>query len=180
MTKPEVLELIDVHAGTTARLDQTYALHRLWQARDPKRFLAEVGPGVRAAVTNGIVGMKGDLIEALPGLEIIGVFGVGVDAVDLATARARGVRVTNTPDVLTEGVAELGMALLLAVARRIPSNDRYVRAGRWPKEGDPALASSLAGRRLGIVGLGRIGRRVARAGGSVRHGDLLRRAAAQG
>jgi lactate dehydrogenase-like 2-hydroxyacid dehydrogenase len=71
------------------------------------------------------------------------------------------VRVTNTPDVLTEGVAELALGLLLAVARRIPFNDRFVRAGRWPKEGDPALASSLAGRRLGIVGLGRIGRRVA-------------------
>ena len=161
MTKPEVLELIDVHPGTTARLDETYVLHRLWQAQDPKRFLAEKGSPVRGAVTNGIVGMKGDLIEALPALEIIGVFGVGVDAVDLATARARGVRVTNTPDVLTEGVAELGIALLLAVARRIPFNDRYVRSGRWPKEGDPALASSLAGRRLGIVGLGRIGRRVA-------------------
>jgi hydroxypyruvate reductase len=161
MTKPEVLELIDVHPGTTARLDEAYVLHRLWQAQDSKRFLADNGSPVRAAVTNGIVGMKGDLIEALPALEIIGVFGVGVDAVDLATARARGVRVTNTPDVLTEGVAELGIALLLAVARRIPFNDRYLRAGRWPKEGDPALSNSLAGRRLGIVGLGRIGRRVA-------------------
>jgi hydroxypyruvate reductase len=161
MTKPEVLELIDVHLGTTARLDEAYRLHRLWDAGDPERLVAEVAPQVRAAVTNGIVGMKGDLIEALPALEIIGVFGVGVDAVDLATARARGVRVTNTPDVLTEGVAELAIALLLAVARRIPFNDRYVRAGRWPNEGDPALASSLAGRRLGIVGLGRIGRRVA-------------------
>ena len=116
---------------------------------------------MRAAVTNGIVGMKGDLIEALPALEIIGVFGVGVDAVDQAVAKARGVRVTNTPEVLTEGVAELAMALLLAVARRIPFNDRFVRAGRWPKEGDPALSNSLAGRRVGIVGLGRIGRRVA-------------------
>jgi hydroxypyruvate reductase len=160
MTKPEVLELIDVHPGTTARLDQDYALHRLW-AGDRDRLIAEVAPRVRAAVTNGIVGMKGDLIAALPALEIIGVFGVGVDAVDLAVARARGVRVTNTPDVLTEGVAELALALLLAVARRISFNDRFVRARRWPKEGDPALASSLAGRRLGIVGLGRIGRRVA-------------------
>jgi hydroxypyruvate reductase len=162
MTKPEVLELIDVHPGTTARLDEAYVLHRLWQASDQKRFLAEVAPRVRAAVTNGIVGIKGDVIEALPALEIIGVFGVGVDAVDLAMARARGVRVTNTPDVLTEGVAELAIALLLAVARRIPFNDRFVRSGRWPKEGDPALASSLASRRLGIVGLGRIGRRVAK------------------
>jgi lactate dehydrogenase-like 2-hydroxyacid dehydrogenase len=126
--------------------------------------------------------MKGELIAALPALEIIGVFGVGVDAVDLAVAKAKGVRVTNTPDVLTEGVAELGIALLLAVARRIPQNDRYLRAGRWPKEGDPALASSLAGRRLGIVGLGRIGRRVAefaqafgmeiRYGGPRRKGDV--------
>jgi lactate dehydrogenase-like 2-hydroxyacid dehydrogenase len=161
MARPEVLELIDVHPGTTARLDEEYGLHRLWQASEQTKFVAEVAPRVRAAVTNGIVGMRGDLIEALPALEIIGVFGVGVDAVDLAVARARGVRVTNTPDVLTEGVAELALALLLAVARRIPFNDRFVRAGRWPKEGDPALASSLAGRRLGIVGLGRIGRRVA-------------------
>ena len=161
MARPEVLELIDVHPGTTARLDEEYGLHRLWQASEQTKFVAEVAPRVRAAVTNGIVGMRGDLIEALPALEIIGVFGVGVDAVDLAVARARGVRVTNTPDVLTEGVAELALALLLAVARRIPFNDRFVRAGRWPKEGDPALASSLAGRRLGIVGLGRIGRTVA-------------------
>jgi len=159
--RPEVLELIDVHPGTTARLDEAYALHRLWQAGDRDAFLAEIAPRVRAAVTNGIVGMRGELIEALPALEIIGVFGVGVDAVDLAAARAKGVRVTNTPDVLTEGVAELALALLLAVARRIPFNDRFVRAGRWPAEGDPALASSLAGRRLGIVGLGRIGRKVA-------------------
>jgi hydroxypyruvate reductase len=159
MTKPDVLELLDVHPGTTARLDRDYALHRLWEGGD--RLIAEVAPRVRAAVTNGIVGMKGDLIAALPALELIGVFGVGVDSVDLATARARGVRVTNTPDVLTEGVAELALALLLAVARRIPFNDSFVRAGRWPKESDPALASSLAGRRLGIVGLGRIGRRVA-------------------
>jgi hydroxypyruvate reductase len=161
MPKPEVLELIDVHPGTTTRLDEAYVLHRLWQASDRKGFVAEVAPRVRAAVTNGIVGMKGELIEALPELEIIGVFGVGVDAVDLAVAKTRGVRVTNTPEVLTEGVAELAIALLLAVARRIPFNDRFVRAGRWPKEGDPALSSSLAGRRLGIVGLGRIGRRVA-------------------
>src|SRR5690606_37668356 len=116
MTRPEVLELIDVHPGTTARLDEAYVLHRLWQADDPRRFLADVGPRVRAAVTNGIVGIKGEVIEALPALEIIGVFGVGVDAVDLATARARGVRVTNTPDLPTQGAAQLTTAPLPAVA----------------------------------------------------------------
>jgi hydroxypyruvate reductase len=180
MTKPEVLALLDVHPGTTARLDETYTLHRLWEAGDRDRLVAEVAPRIRGAVTNGIVGMKGELIAALPALEIIGVLGVGVDSVDLAAAKARGVRVTNTPDVLTEGVAELAIALLLAVARRIPFNDRFVRAGRWPREGDPALASSLAGRRLGIVGLGRIGRRVAQLaevfGMEIRYGGPNRKA----
>jgi lactate dehydrogenase-like 2-hydroxyacid dehydrogenase len=117
---------------------------------------------VRAILTNGIIGAGKALIDGLPKLEIVGVYGVGVDAVDLATARARGIRVTNTPDVLTIGVAELALALMLAVARRIAYNDRYVRAGRWPKEGDPVLANNLAGKRLGILGLGRIGHAVAR------------------
>jgi hydroxypyruvate reductase len=161
MEKPEVLEIVDVHPGTTAELEEAYTVHKLWLAGDADAFLARVGPGVRGIATNGIAGTKGVPLSALPKLEIVGVFGVGVDAVDLETARSKGVHVTNTPDVLTEGVAELGMALLLDVARCVTRNDRYVRQGRWPKEGDPPLAWSLTGRRLGILGLGRIGRRVA-------------------
>jgi hydroxypyruvate reductase len=161
MDKPEVLEIVDVHPGTTAELEESYVVHKLWLEGDAQAFLARVGPGVRGIATNGIAGTRGVPLAALPRLEIVGVFGVGVDAVDLETARSRGVRVTNTPDVLTEGVAELGMALLLDVARCVTRNDRYVRQGRWPKEGDPPLASSLTGRRLGILGLGRIGRRIA-------------------
>jgi lactate dehydrogenase-like 2-hydroxyacid dehydrogenase len=161
MQKPEVLEMVEVHPGTTAELEEAYVVHKLWLADDPDAFVARVGPNVRGIATNGIAGTKGVSLASFPKLEIVGVFGVGVDAVDLATAKARGIHVTNTPDVLTEGVAELGMALLLDVARRLTSNDRYLRAGRWPKEGDPALACSLTGRRLGILGLGRIGRRVA-------------------
>lgn len=161
MAKPEVLEIVDVHPGTTAELEEAYTVHKLWLEGDADAFLARVGPGVRGIATNGIFGTKGVPLAALPRLEIVAVFGVGVDAVDLATARSKGVRVTNTPDVLTEGVAELGMALLLDVARCVTRNDRYVRQGRWPKEGDPPLSYSLTGRRLGILGLGRIGRRVA-------------------
>lgn len=161
MEKPEVLEIVDVHPGTTAELEEAYTVHKLWLADDADAFLARVGPQVRGIATNGIAGTKGVSLAALPKLEIVGVFGVGVDAVDLQTAKSKGVRVTNTPDVLTEGVAELGMALLLDVARCVTRNDRYVRQGRWPKEGDPPLAWSLTGRRLGILGLGRIGRRVA-------------------
>ena len=161
MSKPDVLGILDVHPGTTAALDADYQLHRLWEASDPDAMLTDVGPMIRAAVTNGIAGIKGDMIERLPNLEIIGVFGVGVDSVDLVTAKARGVRVSNTPDVLTIGVAELAMALLLDVARKITYNDRYLREGRWPKEGDPPLSSSLHGRKLGILGMGRIGQAIA-------------------
>ncbi len=161
MSKPDVLELLDVHAGTTARLDADYQLHKLWEAGDQDALLAEVGPSVRAVVTNGIAGIKGEMIERLPKLEIVGVLGVGVDSVDLETAKARGVRVTNTPDVLTVGVAELALAILLDVARKITWNDRYLREGRWPKEGDPPLSNSLSGRTLGVLGMGRIGQAIA-------------------
>jgi hydroxypyruvate reductase len=164
MGRPEVLEIVEVHPWTTEQLERDYVVHRLWEADDPKAFVAEVAPRVRAVVTNGMVGVKGELLRALPGLEIVGVFGVGVDAVDLAAAREMGARVTNTPDVLTTGVAELGMALLLDVARRLTANDRYLRAGRWPSEGDPPLANNLGGKRMGIVGLGRIGQATARLG----------------
>ncbi|MEM7021150.1 MAG: 2-hydroxyacid dehydrogenase [Pseudomonadota bacterium] len=161
MSKPEVLEIIDVHPGTTAELEESYTVHKLWLAEDAEAFLARVGPNVRGVATNGIAGTKGVPLSTMPKLEIIGVFGVGVDSVDVAGAKERGVHVTNTPDVLTEGVAELGMALLLDVARCVSRNDRYLRAGHWPKKGDPPLAFSLTGRKLGILGLGRIGQRIA-------------------
>jgi lactate dehydrogenase-like 2-hydroxyacid dehydrogenase len=162
MTKPDVLQMMPITPAIQAQAEDAFALRKLWQAADAQAFLEEVAPGVRGVLTNGIIGAGRALIEALPGLEIIGVYGVGVDAVDLATAKARGLRVTNTPDVLTVGVAELGMALLLDLARRVAYNDRYLRAGRWPTEGDPELSNSVAGKRMGILGLGRIGRAVAR------------------
>jgi hydroxypyruvate reductase len=162
MPKPEVLQVMPITPAIQAQAEAAFALRKQWQAADPQAFLDEVAPDVRGVLTNGIIGAGRALIEALPRLEIIGVYGVGVDAVDLATAKARGVRVTNTPDVLTVGVAELGMALLLDLARRVAYNDRYLRAGRWSREGDPELSNSVAGKRLGILGLGRIGRAVAR------------------
>jgi hydroxypyruvate reductase len=164
MTKPDVLQMMPITPNIQAQADEAFVLRKLWQAADGQAFLGEVAPRVRAVLTNGIIGADRALIEALPKLEIIGVYGVGVDAVDLAAAKARGVRVTNTPDVLTIGVAELGMALLLDVARRVAYNDRYVRAGRWRRDGDPVLSNSVAGKRMGILGLGRIGRAVARRG----------------
>jgi hydroxypyruvate reductase len=162
MEKPEVLQMMPVTPKVQAQADEAFTLRKLWGAPDTEAYVREVGPWVRGIFTNGIIGAGKALLDNLPKVEIVGVYGVGTDAVDLATARARGIRVTNTPDVLTTGVAELGMALLLDVARRVACNDRYVRAGRWPKEGDPVLSNSLAGKRLGILGLGRIGRAVAK------------------
>jgi D-3-phosphoglycerate dehydrogenase len=142
-------------------LAQHFAVHRLWEAADHEAFLSAVAPSIRAVGTKGELGASAELIGALPKLEIIACFGVGTDAIDLSAARARGIRVTNTPDVLTEDVADMGWALLLATARRIPAGDSHVRSGDWANGAMP-LTRRVWGRRLGIVGLGRIGRAVAR------------------
>jgi D-3-phosphoglycerate dehydrogenase len=142
-------------------LEADYVVHRYWEAADPERLLADVGPRIRAVLTRGDLGVGSDVMRRLPRLEIVACFGVGVDAIDLGYARAHGVRVANTPDVLTDAVADMAMALLLAAARRIPDGDRYVRSGAWLAR-PMALTSSVSGKRLGILGLGRVGRAVAR------------------
>jgi lactate dehydrogenase-like 2-hydroxyacid dehydrogenase len=144
-----------------SRLDAGYAVHRLHKAPDRAAFLAEVGPRIRGVVTGGVSGASRALMEALPQLGIVAVNGIGTDAVDLDYARGRGIRVTTTPDVLTDDVADLAMALLLATSRQLCQGDRYVRAGLWGKQGLP-LARKATGRKLGILGLGRIGRAIAR------------------
>ena len=106
--------------------------------------------------------INADLIKSLPNLEIIATFSVGYDHIDLKTAKEQGVKVTNTPDVLSQETADTVMSLLLATARRIVENDKYVRAGRWVVEGDLPLAVSIADKKIGIVGLGGIGKKVAK------------------
>ncbi|MEK6421548.1 MAG: 2-hydroxyacid dehydrogenase [Burkholderia gladioli] len=101
------------------------------------------------------------MIAALPKLEIIACYGVGTDAIDLAAARERGIRVTNTPDVLTGDVADLGVGLALAMMRRIGAGDAHVRSGAW-QDGNMPLVTRLYGKRVGIVGFGRIGSTLAR------------------
>ncbi|VWD36994.1 D-2-hydroxyacid dehydrogenase [Burkholderia lata] len=138
-----------------------YNVHRLWEAADRAAFLAEHGAGVRAIATRGDLGANAELIAALPKLEIISCYGVGTDAIDLAAARERGIRVTNTPDVLTGDVADLGVGLALAMMRRIGAGDAYVRSGAW-RDGDMPLVTRLYGKRVGVVGFGRIGTTIAR------------------
>jgi hydroxypyruvate reductase len=159
--KPDVLIVESMMPETEAQLDDAYQVHRLYNAPDRAALLKEAGPVVRGIATGGRLGASGDIIDGLPKLEIIAINGVGTDAVDLERCRARGIRVTTTPDVLTEDVADLALGLMIAVSRRICAADRFVRAGRWPT-GHMGLSASVHGKRLGIFGLGHIGRAVAR------------------
>ena len=122
--------------------------------------LARVAPKVRGIAASGESKVSAGLIAQLPALEIISVMGVGYDGIDVVAAKAAGVVVTHTPDVLNDDVADLAIALMLSAARQLPAADRFVRAGQWP-QGVPALARKLSGARLGIVGMGRIGQAIA-------------------
>lgn len=159
--KPEVLQIGPMMAHVETALAEAYTVHRYWEANDPAALLAEVGPRVRGVATDGGRGCPREVIEKLPKLEVIANYGVGYDSVDVEACRARGVRVTNTPDVLNDAVAELTIGLMVALCRRIPQADQHVRAGRWPRQGYP-LTRELTGARVGILGLGRIGKEIAR------------------
>lgn len=143
------------------RLAPEIVVHRYWESPDPAALLRELAPRLRALATDAFTGAPAELITALPKLELIANFGVGYDTIDVGCAHSRGITITNTPDVLDDDVADLAMALMLAVYRRIPEADRFVRTGQWP-QGPFPLARKLSGKRLGILGLGRIGKALAR------------------
>jgi lactate dehydrogenase-like 2-hydroxyacid dehydrogenase len=157
--KPEIVQIGPMMPHVEAALEAAYTVHRYWQAPDKAALAAEIGGRVRAAATNGTAPRA--VIEALPKLEMISSFGVGYDGVDVAACRARGVRLTNTPDVLNDAVAEVTLGLMIALCRRIPQADAYVRAGKW-LSGNYGLTAELTGARVGILGLGRIGKEIAR------------------
>ena len=159
--KPEILVLVPIYAPTLAALEREYIVHKLWTARDPDALVKEVSASVRGAVTTGSSGMSSSLVEALPRLEIIGCFGTPRGTVGLAAAKGRGVIVTNTPDSISADVADLAMGLIVAVMRRIAEADRFVRAGRW-LSGLLPPGSGLGGKTCGIIGLGAIGRGIAK------------------
>jgi hydroxypyruvate reductase len=159
--KPHVLLIEPMMAEAEARLDAAYCVHRLFAAQDRSAMIAAIGSSVRAIVTGGGHGASNEIVDALPRLEIIAINGIGTDAVDLEHARARSVRVTTTPDVLTEDVADLALGLMLATSRQICVADRFVRSGAWLHEHLP-LAAKVSGKRLGIFGLGQVGHAVAR------------------
>jgi lactate dehydrogenase-like 2-hydroxyacid dehydrogenase len=154
----EIVQTGPLLKSCEAALAERYTVHRLWEAADRDALLADIGPRVRG-VANG-KGVDAALLDRLPKLEIIANFGVGYDNIDVKAAKAHNVRVTNTPNVLNDAVAELTIGLMVALARRIPQADQYTRQGRWPGAGFP-LQTELNGKTLGILGLGRIGKEIA-------------------
>jgi lactate dehydrogenase-like 2-hydroxyacid dehydrogenase len=165
MSPPFLLQALRLPPALEARLTANYRVHRLSDETDRQAFLAARGSEFDGLVTAASVGADATLIAALPGLKVISSFGVGLDKFDLAAARARGIPVGYTPDVLNDCVADTAFALMLAAARRITAADCYVRSGDWsgpPSAAKFPLGRKVSGARLGILGLGRIGRTVAR------------------
>jgi lactate dehydrogenase-like 2-hydroxyacid dehydrogenase len=161
MSKPEILQIAPMLPIVTDQLDKMFTLHRLWEASDKDAWLAEHGPRIRGVAAGGHAGVDESLMARLPALEIIGAFGVGYDQIDAKWAGGHGIVVTNTPDVLTDEVADLTIGLLLSTVRQIPGAERHLREGKWPA-GNYPLTASLRGRKVGILGLGRIGKAIAK------------------
>jgi lactate dehydrogenase-like 2-hydroxyacid dehydrogenase len=160
--KPDIIFTGKGHAATQATLEQEFSVHKLFEAQDKEKFLRECAPKVRALATFGPMPVNGTLMDKLPKLELIANFGVGVDAINLDDAKARKIIVTNTPDVLNECVADTALALVLNTLRKLPQSEVYTRAGNWAGKGPYPLATSLGGKTLGILGLGRIGEAIAK------------------
>ena len=164
MSKPALLTTGAMMDLIERGIDKSFTVHRLHQVTDTEALLAKIAPDVSAICTGSHTGVKTDaaLMARFPKLKIVGNFGVGYDSIDVATAAKRGVVVTNTPDVLTEEVADTTFGLLLRTVRELYEAEKWLRDGRWAKEGDYRLTASLRDRSVGIVGLGRIGKAIAR------------------
>ena len=160
MSKIDLLAVAKPAPMLAPQLQQAFTVHEHLHETDPAAFAA-VAPRIRAITCGGESRVSAQLIAQLPALEIISVFGVGYDGVDVAAAKARGVTVTHTPDVLNDDVADLALALVLGISRQVARADRFVRSGEWAN-GPLALGRRVSGARLGLVGIGRIGQGIAR------------------
>ena len=176
MSKPVILQVGPYPAWDQEPLDEAFEIHRLFDAVEPSKTLAKIGKDVRAIATRGELGADRAMITACPNLEMIAVYGVGYDAVDLAACQERGIAITNTPDVLTEDVADLGVAMMLCQSRGMIGAETWVRDGSWASKGLYPLKRRVFGRKAGILGLGRIGfevgKRLAGFGMDIAYSDI--------
>lgn len=159
--KPDLLFISGMDPRMRDMLAPEFTLYDLPEEAEREAFLAEHGAKFTAVATNGFAGLPAPVMAALPNLRVVSCYGVGYDGIDAKAAAGRGVIVTHTPDVLNDDVANAAILLWLAASRRLPAYDRYVRDGRWERDGSPALTVSPQNRTVGIVGLGRIGQAIA-------------------
>jgi lactate dehydrogenase-like 2-hydroxyacid dehydrogenase len=159
--KSDLLQTGPVPSFVEEQIDNLFTVHRLHKAADRDVFLSEIGPKVRALISFGAVPVNSALMQKLPKLEVVGNFGVGYDSIDAKWAGEHGIVVTNTPGVLDEEVADTTLGLLLNTVRHLPQSERHLRAGKWLEKPYP-LSATLRGRKVGIVGMGRIGKAIAR------------------
>ncbi|HEY8356044.1 MAG TPA: 2-hydroxyacid dehydrogenase [Ramlibacter sp.] len=159
-TRPAVLAVMNLPPFYLGPLREAFTVYERLHETDPEAF-ARVAPTIRAITGGGESQVPRALMDKLPALEVVSIMGVGYDKVDVAAAIERKVPVTHTPGVLDDEVADLAIALMLSVARRVPQADRYVKDGSWASKGNLPFARKMSGARLGIVGLGRIGKAVA-------------------
>jgi lactate dehydrogenase-like 2-hydroxyacid dehydrogenase len=161
--KPDILMLGAPKPVISAGLAPLFNVHRLIDAKDRDAFIAEVADRVRGiAVTYTNQKVDSDLMSRLPRLEIVSSFGVGYDHMDVKWAGAHGIVATNTPEVLNEEVADTALGLLLCTVREFPQAERFVRAGKWAQKGYPLSKATLRDRTVGMIGMGRIGKAIAR------------------
>jgi hydroxypyruvate reductase len=149
----DILQLVPLRPEVQKELEARYRLYG-------KADFDKVAGIVRGCVTNGHSGPPPEMIDRMTKLEIIASASVGYDGIPVEYARSKGIPVCNTPEVLNDDVADLAIALMIMTARRLVVTDRYVRAGRWPKEGEYPLANRASGKRVGILGMGRIGKQI--------------------
>jgi lactate dehydrogenase-like 2-hydroxyacid dehydrogenase len=161
MTQPAMLAIGTYSAENQAAFQAAFDVTALATIAELPRIDAPRRSAIRGVAYKGHAPFDGAQMDALPNLEVIANYGVGYDAIDVDAAAARGVRVTNTPDVLNDDVADLAVAMLLAFDRNILANASWLARGDWATKGDPPIARKFSGRRAGIMGLGRIGREIA-------------------
>lgn len=162
MTKPTLLALTSLQAKHMDQLEQEYNIVRLYKQTNPEGKLSEIKDDVTAilATMGNLVGHN--LIEALPNLGCIACYSVGYDNIDMETAKKHNITVTNTPDLVTDDTADTAIALMLAISRRVSEADAFVRVGKWENRSIFPKGRKVTGKKVGIVGLGRIGKAIAR------------------
>lgn len=160
----QIVQLTSLGDIFDAELARRFRVLRLWQRESPLQALSEHGGASRVAVTSVRAGLTRQQIELMPALQAACSWGVGYETLDVTAAVERGVLLSNTPDVLDDCVADLAWALMLTVARQTATGDRYVKNGEWRAIGMFPLSTRVSGKRLGILGMGRIGAAIAKRG----------------